>query len=65
MENQDVFTPTQESWIEGQYSDLSYSLRMGNWAEAETIIKEVRARDFDAQANDMQQMYNHEKHIDR
>lgn len=65
MDTDSKYTAEQMGWLEGQYSDLQVALNKGQWAEAETIIKEVEAKEFWVQAADMKRMLSHEKYADQ
>lgn len=53
MENDNVYTLEQESWIEGEYADFYHALSQLNFAEAQSIVKGIEAKEFFLVAADM------------
>ncbi len=56
-----VYTIEQEGYIEGNYSDLSFALQEGKFEEAESILRETRAKEFFNVAEDMSRMISQAK----
>lgn len=61
MENQDVYTAAQESWLDGQYSELFKAFSTKDWKTAEMIIAEVQANEFEKVVEDMKQLLAQKK----